>query len=183
MKFPPTPRPRDRSVGVARDPVQARRLSYPDDPSNVYHSYIGDHVKMRVMHGGSKEHHIHHLHAHQWLHTPDSDNSSYLDSQALGPGNSFTTEIAYNGSGNRNQTVGDSIFHCHFYPHFAMGMWALWRVHDVLETGTALDQTAGPRPLRARCPTPRFLPGRPYRQSFRCRLGRWLRCPRPTSES
>ncbi len=44
-------------------------------------------------------------------------------------------EIVYDGSGNRNLTVGDSIFHCHFYPHFASGMWALWRVHDVLETG------------------------------------------------
>src|SRR5690606_25468708 len=40
------------------------------------------------------------------------------------------------GSGNRNRTVGDSIFHCHIYPHFAQGMWALWRVHDVLEDGS-----------------------------------------------
>ena len=36
-------------------------------------------------------------------------------------------------------TVGDSIFHCHFYPHFAQGMWSLWRVHDVFEEGTWLD--------------------------------------------
>src|SRR5690606_30546341 len=40
------------------------------------------------------------------------------------------------GSGNRNRTVGDSIFHCHLYPHFAQGMWELWRVHDVFEDGT-----------------------------------------------
>ena len=40
------------------------------------------------------------------------------------------------GSGNRNRTPGDSIFHCHLYPHFAQGMWALWRNHDVLEDGT-----------------------------------------------
>ncbi|MEZ5867863.1 MAG: hypothetical protein R3D46_05100 [Defluviimonas denitrificans] len=32
--------------------------------------------------------------------------------------------------------MGDSIFHCHLYPHFAQGMWELWRVHDVLEDGT-----------------------------------------------
>ena len=143
----------------------------------------GDHVKMRIIHGGSKEHHIHHLHAHQWLHTPDSDNS-ILPRQ---PGNwaeQFVyTEIAYNGGGNRNKTVGDSIFHCHFYPHFAKGMWALWRVHDVLETGTALDTNGRPTTTTRALPTPRFLPGRPYRQSFRCRLGRWLRSPRPTSES
>ncbi|HLG17806.1 MAG TPA: copper oxidase [Blastocatellia bacterium] len=123
---------------------KATQALYPDDPSNVYHSYIRDHLKMRIVHGGAKEHHVHHLHAHQWLRTPDSDNSSYLDSQSLGPGYSFTTEITYNGTGNRNQVVGDSIFHCHFYPHFAMGMWALWRSHDVFEFGTKLDSTGRP---------------------------------------
>ncbi len=122
---------------------KATRAFYPDDPSNVYHSYLGDHVKFRVLHAGSKEHHIHHLHAHQWLYSPDNDKSSYLDSQAIGPGASFTAEIAKGGSGNLNQTVGDSIFHCHFYPHFAQGMWALWRVHDVLEKGTVLDAATG----------------------------------------
>jgi len=124
--------------------VKATKAFYPDDPSNVYHSYISDHVKFRVLHAGSKEHHIHHLHAHQWLYSPDNDKSSYLDSQAIGPGASFTAEIAHEGSGNLNQTVGDSIFHCHFYPHFAQGMWALWRVHDVLEKGTAIDAAGKP---------------------------------------
>jgi hypothetical protein len=87
---------------------------------------------------------FHHLPAHQWLYSPDGDNSTYLDSQALGPGASFTMEIAYQGSGNRNLTPGDSIFHCHFYPHFAQGMWAMWRVHDVLEVGTRLDSEGRP---------------------------------------
>src|SRR5688572_3028326 len=80
---------------------KATKALFPDDPSNVHHSYIGDHVKMRVMHAGPKEHHIHHLHAHQWLQTPDDDNSTYLDSQALGPGYAFTTEITHGGSGNQ----------------------------------------------------------------------------------
>ncbi|HEV2851479.1 MAG TPA: multicopper oxidase domain-containing protein [Thermoanaerobaculia bacterium] len=122
---------------------KATKAFFPDDPSNVYHSYLRDHVKFRVLHAGSKEHHIHHLHAHQWLYSPDNDKSSYLDSQAIGPGASFTAEIAHDGSGNLNQTVGDSIFHCHFYPHFAQGMWALWRVHDVLEKGTVMDPATG----------------------------------------
>src|SRR5439155_664383 len=26
---------------------------FPDDPSNVYHSYINDHVKFRILHGGT----------------------------------------------------------------------------------------------------------------------------------
>ncbi len=123
---------------------KATKAFFPDDPSNVHHGYLNDHTRFRVLHGGSKEHHIHHLHAHQWLFTADSDNSSYLDSQAIGPGASFTAEIAYEGGGNRNRTVGDSIFHCHFYPHFAQGMWELWRVHDVFERGTLLDEGGRP---------------------------------------
>lgn len=146
---------------------KATKVLYPDDPSNVHHSYIGDPVKMRVVHAGPKEHHIHHLHAHQWLQTPDDDNSTYLDSQAVGPGYAFTTEISHGGTGNRNQTVGDSIFHCHFYPHFAQGMWELWRAHDVFEPGTELNANgipiAGSRALPdgeilAGTPTPAIVP-------------------------
>ncbi|HEX3531717.1 MAG TPA: copper oxidase [Thermoanaerobaculia bacterium] len=123
--------------------VQAHKAVYPDDPSNVYHSYLNDHVKMRVLHAGSFIAHVHHLHAHQWLHTPNSDESTYLDSQLITPGTSYTLEIAFGGSGNLNKTAGDSIFHCHFYPHFAGGMWALWRVHDTFEDGTQLDPQTG----------------------------------------
>ena len=36
--------------------------------------------------------------------------------------------------------MGDAIFHCHFYPHFAAGMWSLWRVHDTFEPGTELTK-------------------------------------------
>jgi hypothetical protein len=125
----PTPAPSNR----------ATKVFYADDPSNVYHSYMRDHVKMRIYNAGESAPHVHHLHAHQWLRTQNSDEASYLDSQLIVPGSAFSLEITYNGSGNRNQTVGDSIFHCHFYPHFAQGMWSLWRVHDVFEQGTPLD--------------------------------------------
>jgi hypothetical protein len=113
---------------------------YPDDPSNVYHSYMRDHLKMRVLHAGPGPAHVHHLHAHQWLKSPNSPEATYLDSQLILPGSAYTLEMTYNGSGNRNQTVGDSIFHCHFYAHFAKGMWSLWRVHDTFESGTKLDK-------------------------------------------
>jgi len=118
--------------------VKATRAYYPDDPSNVYHSYINDHLKFRILHGGRDVTHVHHQHAHQWLQSPNSDESSYLDSQMISPGASYTLEMVYNGSGNRNKVVGDSIFHCHFYPHFAAGMWAMWRTHDVFEGGSEL---------------------------------------------
>jgi hypothetical protein len=124
------------------DPGRARptKAFYPDDPSNVYHSYMRDHTKMRILHAGPGPAHVHHLHAHQWLKSPNSPEATYLDSQLILPGSAYTLEITYHGSGNRNMTVGDSIFHCHFYPHFAKGMWSLWRVHDTFEAGTELDR-------------------------------------------
>ncbi len=140
---------------------KATKAFFPDDPSNVHHAYLNDNVKFRVVHAGPKEHHIHHLHAHQWLHTPDSDNSTYLDSQALGPSYAFTTEIAHGGAGNRNKTPGDSIFHCHFYPHFAMGMWELFRVHDVFEAGTKLDVNGRPIATARKLPDAEIAAGTP----------------------
>ncbi len=141
--------PCDGSQPISRNCVptpgpKATVALFPDDPSNVYHSYLNDRVIFRNLHAGTDDHHIFHLHAHQWTHTPRSNVSSYLDSQAIGPGASFVYETVYGGSGNRPRTPGDSIFHCHFYPHFAQGMWSLWRVHDVLETGTVLDNEGRP---------------------------------------
>ncbi len=116
---------------------KATKAYYPDDPSNVHHSYLSDFVKFRNLHTG-KEHHVFHLHNHQWLFNPSDDNSNYLDAQGIGPGAGYTYEINFGGSGNRNKSAGDAIFHCHFYPHFAQGMWELWRIHDTFEAGTRL---------------------------------------------
>lgn len=134
-----------RACAPANGGKNATKAFYPDDPSNVYHSYLGDHVRFRILHAGAAVHHVHHHHAHQWLHEGTNQDSNYLDSQSIGPGSSFTLDLVYDGSGNRNLTAGDSIFHCHFYPHFASGMWALFRVHDAFEVGTPLDGAARPR--------------------------------------
>ena len=135
------------------DPALLEQFS--DDPSNVHHSYLNDPVVFRNFHAGPKETHVFHLHAHQWFSGNDTGRGAYLDSQTVAPQQGFSyriygggTEIYRRddetqkgwydtlGSGNRNRTVGDSIFHCHLYPHFAQGMWELWRVHDVLEDGS-----------------------------------------------
>ena len=63
-----------------------------DDPSNVYHSYMGDHVVFRILHAGANITHVHHQHAHQWLHSPNSDESDYRDSQMLSPGGAYTLD-------------------------------------------------------------------------------------------
>ena len=131
-------------VTMAPNGLRANKALYPDDPSNVHHSYLNDHIKFRQLHAGPMEHHIFHLHAHQWQYNWNDPNSNYLDSQGIGPGSGFTYEIAYGGSGNRNKAPGDAIFHCHFYPHFAMGMWEMWRIHDTFEQGTELDANGIP---------------------------------------
>ncbi|MFK0088056.1 manganese-oxidizing multicopper oxidase MnxG [Pseudomonas sp. NPDC090755] len=118
--------------------VKASMALYPSEPANVNHSYIGDFVKFRNTHNGHEQH-IFHLHGHQWLFNPNDDNSDYVDAQGIGPGVGYTYEIANGGSGNRNRVAGDAIYHCHFYPHFAQGMWSMWRVHDVFEEGTRLE--------------------------------------------
>jgi len=127
---------------------KANYVPYPDDVANVHHSYTGDFAKIRNIHVG-QEQHVFHLHNHQWLYNPNDDNSNYLDAQGIGPGVGYTYEINFGGSGNRNKTSGDSIFHCHFYPHFAQGMWYHWRHHDVLETGTILAASGTPTGFHA----------------------------------
>jgi len=122
---------------------KATMVPYPDDVSNVHHSYTGDFVKFRNTHVGAEQH-VFHLHNHQWLYNPNDDNSNYLDAQGIGPGSGYTYEINFGGSGNRPKSAGDAIFHCHFYPHFAQGMWYLWRNHDVFESGTLLEASGIP---------------------------------------
>jgi hypothetical protein len=131
---------------------------FPDDPSNVHHSYLMDPVRFRNVHAGPKETHVFHLHAHQWVQSPRDPNSTYLDSQTVSPGASFTYEIQYGGGGNRNLgSPGDSIFHCHLYPHFAQGMWELWRNHDVFEAGTP-DRNLPDAEIAAGIPQPALVP-------------------------
>ncbi len=125
-------------VPVGAGPIAELSL-FPDDPANVHHSYLNDHVKFRNVHAGPFEHHIFHLHAHQWVFNPQSDKANYQDMQQVSPGSGYTMDTVNGGGGNRHKTPGDAIYHCHFYPHFAMGMWALWRVHDVFEEGTVVQ--------------------------------------------
>jgi hypothetical protein len=125
-------------LSLSNGPIPGNYALFQEDPSNVHHAYTGDHTKMRNTHAGAFEQHIFHFHNHQWLFNPNDDNANYLDAQEIMPGSGHTYELVNGGAGNRNHTVGDAIFHCHFYPHFAQGMWYHMRNHDVYETGTVL---------------------------------------------
>lgn len=139
--------------------------------SNVTHAYAHDPTKIRFVHAGVKETHVFHMHAHQWRAEPKDPNSTTIDSQTFGPGESFTADLLF-GAGSKPGTIGDSIFHCHLYPHFAGGFWSLFRVHDVLEDGSGttpdgikvralqpLPSRAVPMPTADNPGYPRFIPG------------------------
>jgi manganese oxidase len=171
----------DQSVG-APDP-DAKGSCYV---SNVTHTYRGDPSKVRFLHAGTKETHVFHMHAHQWLSQPAESStnpkSNIIDSQTFGPGESYTANLI-DGSGSTRGTIGDSIFHCHLYPHFADGFWGLFRTHDVRESGKAVAGVPGsgqtpdgvnvrnleplPNNQAVSDPTadnpgyPRFMPGKP----------------------
>ena len=130
--------------GIPTPGVKATVALYPDDPSTIHHAYIHDHFKFRNIHAGPFEHHIFHLHNNQWVFSPKSDKANYQDMQQIGPGSSYTMDLVNGGAGNRNANPGDAIYHCHFYPHFAQGMWADLRMHDVFEEGTVLNPRVDP---------------------------------------
>ena len=127
----------DNGVG-ANPPIPGNEALYQEDPSNVHHAYMNDYTKIRNIHAGAFEQHIFHLHNQQWLFNPNDDNANYLDAQEIMPGSGHTYELVNGGAGNRNKTSGDAIFHCHFYPHFAQGMWYHIRIKDTFERGTVL---------------------------------------------
>ncbi|MDJ0741266.1 MAG: hypothetical protein QNJ91_16245, partial [Gammaproteobacteria bacterium] len=132
-----------RNPGLANGPIPGNYALYQEDPSNVHHSYTGDFAKFRNTHVGAFEQHIFHLHNHQWLFNPNDDNGNYLDAQEIMPGSGHTYELVFGGVGNRNKTAGDAIFHCHFYPHFAQGMWYHIRIQDTFEKGSVLAVSGG----------------------------------------
>ncbi|WP_437995938.1 multicopper oxidase domain-containing protein [Sorangium sp. So ce185] len=146
----------DPAMNVERDrDGDAIRALFPDDPSNVHHAYLGDPVWIRNLHAGPKETHVFHLHAHQWQRAPNNDTGTTVDAQSIGPGAAFTYNVGRAGS--RALTPGDSIFHCHLYPHFAQGMWELFRTHDVFEAGTR-DRFLPDGEIKQGTPTPAVVP-------------------------
>jgi manganese oxidase len=98
-------------------------------------AYLGDRVKFHVVNPGAKESHPWHQHTQRWHKDPANPNSPRLDVQTVGPGESYLLELE-GGAGGVQGTVGDTIFHCHLYPHFAQGFWGHLRIFDRLRDGT-----------------------------------------------
>ncbi|MDQ1634930.1 MAG: hypothetical protein QOJ32_1739, partial [Frankiaceae bacterium] len=106
-----------------------------DSDNVIPKAYQGDPIRFHIIHPGAKETHPWHQHTQRWYENPNNTSSPQKDVQSISPGEAFPLEIE-GGAGGLQKTVGDSIFHCHLYPHFAGGFWGHLRIFDRLRDGT-----------------------------------------------
>ncbi|HKG50945.1 MAG TPA: hypothetical protein VKB14_10930 [Actinomycetales bacterium] len=109
-----------------------------DSDNVIPKAYRSDKIRFHVIHPGAKETHPWHQHTQRWFADPDNPQASRTprkDVQSVSPGEAFPLEIE-GGAGGTQRTIGDSIFHCHLYPHFAGGFWGHLRIFDRLRDGS-----------------------------------------------
>lgn len=126
--------------------------TFGDPATPIPRGYLGDPTKFRILHAGSELFHVYHMHGGgiRWRMNPHADptfdyaatgldkapvelsESTRLDSQAFGPGESYDLEIE-GGAGGVQQGAGEFLFHCHISHHYVAGMWSFWRVYDTLQ--------------------------------------------------
>jgi FtsP/CotA-like multicopper oxidase with cupredoxin domain len=168
----------DRPEVQDRNPVELDdSLGYSDytfgQPATpIPQTYNGDPTKFRMVGGSSEVRHVHHQHGGgvRWRFQPDAGHhsdymfrnltkdppdkqseSQRLDSQSLGPGETYNVEIACGGGGCQ-RGAGDFLFHCHVADHYVAGMWTYWRNYDTKQSGLAeLPGRVGetPRPVNS----------------------------------
>ncbi|MFD0150111.1 multicopper oxidase domain-containing protein [Streptomyces sp. NPDC055721] len=127
-------------IDPVRDAVLGEEVHHSSwlfgDPSTpVLRGYSGDPTVIRLVHGGMRDTHVFHTHLHQWRLRADDENAPIVDSVSIGPQEAMTLELI-GGLGSTQGAVGDSIWHCHMYVHFHMGMWGMFRIFDTLQDGT-----------------------------------------------
>ncbi len=126
-----------------------------DPATPMPRSYLGEPTKMRLAHAGAETLHVHHLHGggDRWpmnpnavannfagglqKNPPNNTSSIMLDSQTLGPAESYDARIEC-GAGGCQQAAGDFLWHCHIAHHYIAGMWSFWRVFDTRQSDLAV---------------------------------------------
>jgi len=127
--------------------------TFGDPATPMPRGYLSDPTKIRLLHAGGEKFHVYHLHGggDRWRYNPVADTtynyadtglrkdpatqlspSQRLDSQSMGPGESYNLEIE-GGAGGVQQSSGDFLFHCHIAKHYVSGMWSFWRVYSTLQ--------------------------------------------------
>lgn len=166
--------------GCAGEEVHHDSWTFGDPATPVFRGYVGDPVRICLIHGGVKETHVFHWHVHQWRRESNDAGSELLDSQTVSPQKTFIIDGLY-GIGSLHGSKGDSIFHCHLYPHFSDGMWGLIRSLDRLEDGARFypdgtpvpalmplpDRSPPPDPTSEHPGYPHFIPGTSGQKALR----------------
>lgn len=152
----------DQSVHAAESLIYGS-YNNGDPATPMPRSYLGEPTIIRIAHAGGEQLHVHHLHGggDRWPQNPNAvannfaggleknppnDASSImLDSQTLGPGESYNNRIEC-GAGGCQQAAGDFLYHCHIAHHYIAGMWSFWRVYDTRQPDLAVvpGRTAPP---------------------------------------
>lgn len=107
---------------------------FGDPVTPILRAYIGDPVRIRLVHAAVKETHVFHLHLYEWHAVPQDPDSPRIDAISISPQTGHTIEPVW-GAGNRHQVAGDVIWHCHLYPHFHEGMWGIFRTFETRQYG------------------------------------------------
>ncbi len=139
----------------------------------VFPTYKGDPVKFIFASASVEENHVHHLHNHRWKELPRTA-ADTLDAQSTGLGDTYEAflvvahgpnstrpglsfEDAFEvGAGYAHKNIGDVLFHCHLFPHYGEGMWALMRIHNKEQPDLALLPTTDDDVLPADSDIPGF---------------------------
>ncbi|MBP3952264.1 multicopper oxidase domain-containing protein [Bacillus suaedae] len=146
---------------------------YGDPATPILKGYVGDPARIRLVHAGMKETHVFHYHVHQWFSDHQNIESNIIDSQSVSPQTHYTIEPLY-GLGSLQGSFGDTIIHCHLYPHFMVGMWGMNRIFNTLQDGSQCypngvpiqrlqplpDRPAPPKPTKEKPGFPNFIPGK-----------------------
>ena len=142
---------RNRLLAFPKEKAHAySSFTFGEPATPIMRGYLGDPTKIRLVHAGAEKFHVYHLHGggDRWRFNPVADStfnyadtglrkdpattespSQRLDSQSIGPGESYNLEIE-GGAGGVQQSAGDFLFHCHIAKHYTSGMWGLWRTYD-----------------------------------------------------
>jgi hypothetical protein len=150
-----------------------------DPATPMPRSYLGEPTIIRISHAGGETLHVHHLHGggDRWpsnpnavannfaggleKNPPNDASSTMLDSQTLGPGESYDNRIEC-GAGGCQQAAGDFLWHCHIAHHYVAGMWSFWRVFDTRQPDLAVipGRTAPPAAVTSQALIGRTIEGR-----------------------
>lgn len=129
------PAPAPLEVPAVNEEQHHSSWLFGDPATPILRAYLGDPVRIRLVHAGVKETHVFHLHVYEWHADVHNSASPLIDAITIGPQTGHTIEPLW-GAGNRQGVAGDVIWHCHLYPHFHHGMWGLMRTYDRLRDGS-----------------------------------------------